>query len=87
LIVPYPFPQNRSVAPLKLLDELSPHARVATAVTPFLLAMLARLVWGKSQTMSWLITLSTMWFVVIVLMAPYSATLRQEIQNLLVRLW
>jgi hypothetical protein len=60
---------------------------VATAVIPFFLAMLARLVWGKSSTMSWLITLSTVWFVVNVLMAPYSAPMRQEIQNLMVRLW
>jgi hypothetical protein len=49
--------------------------------------MVARIVWGKSQIMSWLISLSTVWFVVNVLMAPYSAGLRQELQNLIARLW
>src|SRR5215470_14302505 len=75
------------VSPGSLLDQLSPYARVATAVTPFCLAIVARIVWGKSQTMSWLISLSTVWFVVNVLMAPYSAGLRQELQNLITRLW
>jgi hypothetical protein len=75
------------VSPARLLDELGPYARVATAVFPFLLAMLARMVWGKSQSMSWLITLTTMWFVINVLMAPYSAPMRQELQSLLARLW
>jgi hypothetical protein len=37
--------------------------------------------------MSWLITLTTMWFVINVLAAPYSAPMRQEIQNLIVRVW
>jgi hypothetical protein len=75
------------VSPLKLLDELSPYARVATAVTPFVVAMVARIVWGKSQLMSWLITLSIMWFLISVMLAPYSAGMRQEIQNLFIRLW
>jgi hypothetical protein len=70
-----------------LFDHLSPHARVAAAVAPFVVVMAARLVWGKSQTMSWLITLTTVWFVINVMMAPYSAPMRQEIQNLLIRLW
>jgi hypothetical protein len=70
-----------------LLSELSTYTRVVTAVLPFLLAMIARLLWGKSPIMSWLITLSTVWFVVNVLVAPYSAPMRQEIQSLMVRLW
>jgi hypothetical protein len=56
-------------------------------VIPFVLAMVGRLVWGKSQTMSWLITICTVWFVINVLMAPYSAQMRQELQSLLARLW
>jgi hypothetical protein len=70
-----------------LVVQLSPYARVAGAVFPFVVAMLCRLIWGKSQTMSWLITLTTMWFVINVLAAPYSAPMRQEIQNLIVRVW
>jgi uncharacterized membrane protein len=57
---------------------------VATAVLPFLIVMGARMICGKSRTMSWLITLSTMWFAINVLMAPYSAAMRQEIVNLTV---
>ena len=48
--------------------------------------MVARLLWGKSRIMGWLMTLSTIWLVINVLMAPYSAPMRQEIQNLVVRL-
>jgi hypothetical protein len=70
----------------KVFAQLSPHARVATAVLPFFFAMVARLLWGKSRIMGWLMTLSTIWLVINVLMAPYSAPMRQEIQNLVVRL-
>jgi hypothetical protein len=77
----------KPVSPGHLLDQLSPYARVATAVAPFCVVMLARLIWGKSQTMSWLITASTVWFVINVLAAPYSAPMRQEIQNLLTQLF
>ena len=73
--------------PGNLLVELSPHARVATAVLPFALAMLGRMIWGRSQLMSWLISLSTVWFVINVLTAPYSAPMREEIQSLIARLW
>jgi hypothetical protein len=74
------------MAPGNLLDNLSPHARVATAVLPFLIVMGARLIWGKSRVVSWLIMLSTVWFVGCVLLAPYSAGMRQEIRNLVVSL-
>jgi len=70
------------VLPGNLVDGLSPHARVATAVLPFVLVMVARIVWGKSRIMGWLITLSTVWFAINVLMAPYSAAMRQDIRNL-----
>jgi len=56
-------------------------------VIPFFVVMLARLIWGKSQTMSWLITASTVWFVINVLAAPYSAPMRQELLNLVTRLF
>ena len=49
---------------------------------PFLVVMAARIIWGKSRIMSWLITLSTLWFAINVLMAPYSPGMRQEIRNL-----
>jgi hypothetical protein len=65
-----------------LLDGLSPSARVITAVVPFLFAVTVRLSSGKSKTADWLITLATVWFATNVLMAPYSAGMRQGIRNL-----
>ncbi len=69
-----------------LLDDLSPQARVVTAVLPFALAMFLRLASGKSKTTSWFVTLSTVWFVVNVMMAPYSAHMRQDVTNLWARI-
>jgi hypothetical protein len=74
------------VEPGTLLDDLSPHARVATAVVPFAIAMLFRLLFGASRTTSWLITLATVWFAVNVLMAPYSAHMRQEVRTFWMRI-
>ena len=72
--------------PGTLVDGLSPYARVATAVVPIAAVLAVRMIWGKSQITSWLITISTVWFTINVLTAPYSASMRQEIMNLLVRL-
>jgi hypothetical protein len=69
------------VDPLQLLDTFSPHARVATAVMPFIAAMIIRLMLGKSRVIGWLITLSTVWFAVNILMAPYSARMRQDLRD------
>ncbi len=68
--------------PLELFESLSPHARVATAVLPFVVAMILRLVLGRSRLTGMLISLSTVWFAVNVLLAPYSARMRQDIQDL-----
>ncbi|MBS1859545.1 MAG: hypothetical protein JST11_29500 [Acidobacteria bacterium] len=68
--------------PGNLLDDLSPHARVATAVLPFVVAMLVRLLFGRTRTAGWLITISTVWFAVNVLVAPYSEGMRSDIRNL-----
>lgn len=73
------------MVPGNLVDGLSPHLRVATAVLPFLIVMVARVIWGKSKTMSWLISMSTVWFVINMLAAPYSAGFRQELINLTTR--
>jgi len=69
------FPEN-------LLDHLSPQARVATATAPFVLAMLLRLVFGPSRYTGWFITLTTVWFAANVLIAPYSAKMRQDVRDL-----
>ena len=68
--------------PGNLVHSLSPYARVATAVFPFLLAMVFRILWGKSRATGWLFTFSLVWFVVSMMTAPYSAGLRQELVNL-----
>ena len=67
---------------LSLLEDLSPHARVATAVAPFVGAMLLRLLLGKNRLTRALISLGTMWFAINVLAAPYSDRMRQDIVDL-----
>ena len=65
-----------------ILYDLSPHSRVVTAVLPFGVAILVRLVLGNNQLTRWLISLSVVWFAANILMAPYSAGMRQDIRNL-----
>ena len=65
-----------------LFGQISPQARLATALVPFLVAMGARIVWGKGRLMSWLITLSTLWFAMNVLIAPFSQGMQQDLLNL-----
>jgi hypothetical protein len=65
--------------PWDIFDALSPHARVATAVSPFVIAMVMRLVMGRNRLTAMLISISTTWFAVNVLMAPYSAGMRDDI--------
>jgi hypothetical protein len=65
-----------------LLDTLTPHARVVTAVMPFVFAVIVRLMFGRSRFTGWLITVATMWFAINILVAPYSARMRQDIRNL-----
>lgn len=61
---------------------LTPDERVAYAVAPFVIAMLLRVLLGKTQFTRWTIALSTMWFAINVLMAPYSDGIRQELVDL-----
>jgi hypothetical protein len=63
-------------------DGLTPDERVAYAVAPFVVAMLLRVLLGKTQFSRWTIAISTMWFAINVLMAPYSAGVRQELVDL-----
>jgi hypothetical protein len=69
------------MAPLSIVEHLSPHARVATAVLPFAIALMLRLVMGRSRLTGILLTLATVWFAANVLLAPYSAGMQQDIQN------
>jgi hypothetical protein len=74
------------VSPTGIFESFSPHVRVATALVPFLLALVLRLVMGKSYFTRAALSLSTMWFAINVLLAPFAADLRQEIFNLAARL-
>ena len=63
-------------------DAISPHARVATALIPFLGALVLRLLLGKNRLTRAVLSLATMWFAINVLLAPYSVEMRREILTL-----
>jgi hypothetical protein len=65
-----------------VVDALSPHARVATAVAPFAAAMLLRVALGTNRFVQWLIWVSTMWFLINVLLAPYSPGMSADLVSL-----
>lgn len=67
------------MGPGRIIDGLSPHAQVATALIPFLAAILCRLIFGKNRTTQLLLSLATTWFAVNVLLAPYSIQMRREV--------
>jgi hypothetical protein len=68
--------------PGRIFAHLSPYARVLTAVTPFLVAIVLRLIFGKNRVTRALLSVSTMWFAANVFMAPYSYGMRQDLVNL-----
>jgi hypothetical protein len=69
-----------------LVEAISPHARVATALIPFLAAIVLRLLLGKNAFTRAALSVATMWFAINVLLAPYSVELRREILNIGTRL-
>ncbi len=68
--------------PASLLDDLSPYARVATAIAPFLAAIVLRLIFGKNRVTQILLSISTTWFAINILLAPYSASMRRDLDHL-----
>ena len=70
-----------NVFPGTLLDGLSPLARIAVATAPFTGTLILRIVFGNHPITRWLVTLGTIWFVLNVLMAPYSSNVRQDIME------
>ena len=60
-------------------DYLTPGVRVEVAVVPVAIAMLLRLILGRTQFTRWSLAIGTMWFAINVLLAPYSAGVRQEL--------
>ncbi|HEV3334260.1 MAG TPA: hypothetical protein VG096_24910 [Bryobacteraceae bacterium] len=59
----------------RFFEELPPNARVAVALVPFLLALVARLLFGKNHITQSVLWLATMWFTLSVMMAPFSLEL------------
>lgn len=68
--------------PGTLFDQLTPHARVATALIPFLVALVLRLIMGKNRFTRGALSVATMWFAINVLLTPYSADMQREILRL-----
>ena len=68
--------------PTIVLQEFSPYARVTTAVLPFAAAILLRVIFGKNKLTRILLSISTTWFAINVLMAPYSTGMQQDLHNL-----
>jgi hypothetical protein len=66
-------------------QALSPWARVATAVAPFAIAVALRLGFGRNRATEILLTVTTSWFVVNVLIAPYSIPMTQGLHQMLRR--
>jgi hypothetical protein len=63
-------------------DGLTPDQMVAAAVLPFAVAMWLRLLLGRTHLTRWAVCLGTMWFAFVVLLAPYSADIRQDLLEL-----
>ena len=70
------------MGPVNLLDDLSPHARVATALAPFLLAIVLRFILGKNKVTRLLLSLSTTWFAINILLTPYSTRMQDDINSI-----
>ena len=74
------------MSPGSIIDQISPHARVSTALLPFVAAIVLRLLLGKNRFTRAALSFATMWFAINVLLAPYSVEMRREILSLGLRL-
>ena len=68
--------------PARIFEFISPHASVLGAVLPVVLAMVARIIWGSNKITKTLLSMCTIWFVVNVVVAPYSEGMQQDIMML-----
>lgn len=55
---------------------------MATAVGPFLIALVLRLMLGKNKLTRVLLSISTTWFAINILLTPYSAGMRTDIESI-----
>ena len=65
--------------PGTLLDAFTPVERIAIASAPFAGAIILRVAFGRHPIIRWLVTITTLWFTLNVLLAPYSSDVRQDI--------
>ncbi len=56
--------------------------RIVLALAPFVMAIIARVICGRQAWTRWFVTLSTMWFAMNVLLAPYASGIRREVLSL-----
>jgi hypothetical protein len=70
------------VSPFAVLDAFGPYARLATAIAPLLVALIVRVIAGKSRMTGMLLSMSVLWFAVNVLAAPFSFRMQTELQGL-----
>lgn len=70
------------MGPVNFFDDLSPHARVVTALGPFLVAIVLRLIVGKNRITRILLSASTTWFAINVLLTPYSSHMQNDIESI-----
>jgi hypothetical protein len=63
--------------------ELTPLSQVAAAVSPFILAMILRWMFGRRRWTEVLVTVATSWFFVNVLIAPYAVELQRGLHEII----
>jgi len=66
----------------QVLDELSPYARVSTAVAPFILAVLLRMIFGATRLSRVLFSISVTWLAIHVLLTPYSVSMQRDLESI-----
>ncbi len=65
-----------------VVAALSPYVRFRMATIPFFAAILLRFVFGGNKFTRWFISIASMWFLVNVLLAPYSPSMRDDLRAL-----
>lgn len=70
------------MSPFGILDWLAPHARLATALAPMVVAVGARFLLGSNRVTRVLLWVAPLWLTANVLLAPYSADMRRDLLGL-----
>ncbi len=65
-----------------VLEQAGQYARFYSAIGPFAIASVARLIAGGNRITRGLLSASVVWFTLNVLFAPYSAGMQQDLENL-----